>query len=94
MQRRILKPDHPHTALSTYNLACVVTHEGKRVQALAMLCDAVDHGLATWIDLEIDKDPDLAMLHGDSHFQRLVSYARAKATGQTSAHTSLSQSVR
>lgn len=59
IQRRILRRDCPDTALSTYNLACVLAHEGKRVQALAMLREAVDHGLATWIDLEIDKDPDL-----------------------------------
>ncbi len=81
IQRRVLKPNSPDTALSIYNLACVLAHEGKRTEALAMLRDAVDHGLEKWIDLEIDKDPDLKVLHGDPRFQVLVVYAKTVAAG-------------
>jgi eukaryotic-like serine/threonine-protein kinase len=78
IQRRILKPNSPDTALSIYNLACVLAHQGKHSEALTMLRDAIDHGLEKWIDLEIDRDPDLRTLHGDPRFWTLVAYAKSQ----------------
>ena len=79
IQQRILKPDSPDLALSKYNLACVLAHQGRRKEAFAMLRDAVDHGLAKWIDLDIPNDPDLRILHNDPRFQTLVAYAKSQA---------------
>ena len=72
IQRRVLGPDNPDTAYSTYNLACIEAHHGRRTEALAMLRESVDHGLPVWVALEMDKDPELASLHGDPRFAALL----------------------
>ncbi len=38
-------PEDVKTAVSTYNLACVVAREGKRDEALSLLREAIDHGI-------------------------------------------------
>lgn len=78
IQRRVLGPDHPDTALSTYNLACVIAHQNKSTEALAMLREAIDHGLEAWVIRELNKDPDLNVLHDDSRFKDLVAYANGR----------------
>lgn len=94
IQQRVLKPNSPDLALSKYNLACVLAHQGKRSQAFAMLRDAVDHGLARWIDLDIPNDPDLKILHSDPRFQPLVGHANLAANEtRASASTTLTHSV-
>jgi eukaryotic-like serine/threonine-protein kinase len=79
IQRRILGPNHPDTAMSTYNLGGIALHNGKRNQALSLLREAVDHGLAPNIALYMEKDPDLASLHGDPRFAAVVAHARERA---------------
>src|ERR1700691_1524284 len=72
IQRRVLGPESPYTAISTYNLGGMVAHRGRRGEALSLLRQAVDHGLPGVADLGIDKDPDLKSLHGDPRFAALV----------------------
>jgi hypothetical protein len=65
--------------MSTYNLGGIALHKGNRNEALAMLREAVDHGLAPNISLQMEKDPDLEALHADPRFAALVEHARARA---------------
>lgn len=79
IQRRILGPEHPDTAVSTYNLACVAAHLGRRDEALALLREAVDHGLPSSTALGMETDSDLKSLHGDARFAALVAHAKEVA---------------
>jgi hypothetical protein len=65
--------------MSTYNLGGIALHKGNRDQALALLREAVDHGLAPNIALQLEKDPDLESLHSDPRFAALVAYAKERA---------------
>jgi eukaryotic-like serine/threonine-protein kinase len=79
IQKRVLGPEHPDTANPTYNLACIAAHRGRRDEAFLLLRQAVDHGLAPYADLGIDKDPDLKSLHGDPRFSAIVGDAKQRA---------------
>jgi serine/threonine protein kinase/tetratricopeptide (TPR) repeat protein len=79
IQRRVLGPNHPDTAMSTYNLGGIALHKGKRDEALSLLREAVDHGLAPNIALNMEKDPDLSALHSDPRFTSLVAHAKERA---------------
>jgi len=83
IQRRVLGPEHPSTATSVYNLGCLAARQGRRNEALSLLREAVDQGAPAYIDLGIDKDPDLKSLHGDPRFDALVARARQNATAKT-----------
>jgi eukaryotic-like serine/threonine-protein kinase len=76
---RVLGLNNPSTALSTYNLACLKLREGHRDDALRLLRNAVDHGLAGWVIKGMSDDPDLRPLHGDPRFADLLTYAMASA---------------
>ena len=52
-------------------------------EALSLLREAVDHGLAPNIALAIEKDPDLSSLSGDSRFTALVTHAKAVVQAKT-----------
>jgi eukaryotic-like serine/threonine-protein kinase len=79
IRRRVLGPEHPDTAVAKYNLACMAARQGKRDQALKLLRDAADHGLPAGIMRSMEKDSDLAALHGDPRFDALAAYARQAA---------------
>jgi hypothetical protein len=80
IHRRVLGPEHPDTAASAYNVACTLARKGNRDEALAVLREAVDHGLPPIGDLGIEKDPDFKSLHGDPRFAALVAHAKELAT--------------
>jgi hypothetical protein len=80
IQRRVLGPEHPDTAISTYNLGCIAAHRDRRDEALSLLREAVDHGLSAPGALGMDKDPDLKSLHGDPRFAALVAHAKERAS--------------
>jgi tetratricopeptide (TPR) repeat protein len=82
IKRRVLGPEHPETAASVYNLACFVARQGRRDEALSLLDQAVDHGLAPYIDLAIEKDSDFDSLHGDARFAAIVADAKDRAAAQ------------
>ena len=79
IRRRVLGPEHPDTAVAKYNLACMAARQGKRDEALKLLRDAADHGLPAGIMRGMEKDSDLAALHGDPRFDALVAYAKQAA---------------
>jgi len=79
IQRRILGPDHPDTAMSTYNLGGIALHKGKSAEALSLLREAIDHGLAPNIAVNMEKDPDLSALYKDPRFTSLVVHAKERA---------------
>jgi len=78
-QQRILGSDNADVAGTTYNLACIEAHMGHSSDALALLREAVDHGLLPMTDLGIQTDSDLKSLHGDQRFDALVAYAKQRA---------------
>jgi Tetratricopeptide repeat len=77
-QRRVLGPDHPDTATTTYNLACLAARQGEHDEALALLREAFEHGLAPNVGLAMKEDSDLATLHGDPRFEALVMEANRR----------------
>jgi eukaryotic-like serine/threonine-protein kinase len=87
IQRRVLGPNHPDTAMSTYNLGGTALHSGKPDEALSLLRQAVDHGLAPNIALHIEKDPDLSSLSTDPRFAALIIHAKQVVQVKTAATT-------
>jgi eukaryotic-like serine/threonine-protein kinase len=79
IEKRVLGPESPDTAVSVYNLSCAAARRGDKERAIALLRQAVDHGLFPYVDLAIDQDPDLESLHGDPRFAALVSHAKEVA---------------
>jgi serine/threonine protein kinase len=79
VQRRSSGTDSPDFAITTYNLACIKVHEGRRDEALTLLLDAVNHGLPPEADLAMEKDPDFKSLNGDTRFTALVAHAKQRA---------------
>lgn len=59
----------PDTAYGAYNLACYHTLSGDRAAAITYLDRSVELGM---VDAIIETDPDLALLHGDEAYERLV----------------------
>ena len=82
IRSRILGPEHPDTATSKYELACLLARQGRRDEALSTLRDAVDHGLPSGTDLDIDREEDFKSLHGDPRYRALVAHAKEHATAQ------------
>jgi hypothetical protein len=78
-QRRVLRPDDPHTADSMYGLGCLAALQGRKDEALSLLREAVDHGLPVPGDLAIEKEDSLKSLHGDPRFVALVASAKPHA---------------
>jgi hypothetical protein len=62
-----------------------VAVQGKRTQALSLIQDALDHGLALSVAIHIEDDEDLKLLHGDPKFEAILASIRerAKAAQQT-----------
>jgi len=78
-QRRVLGPEHPDTASSTYILSRILALKGQTDQALSLLREAVEHGLSPSEDLDIEKSGDLKSLHGDPRFDVIVAEAKKRA---------------
>jgi hypothetical protein len=83
--RRLYGADNPTTALNVYNLACLKAEQGKRNEAIELLKQSIEHGLAPRTAMGIAEDEDLKSLHGDSRFDAIVAEAKkrvAAAQGQ------------
>jgi tetratricopeptide (TPR) repeat protein len=79
-QRRILGPESWDAALSKYRLGCILLFKGNRDQALSLIRESVDHGLPSSEVLEyIERNPDLASLHGDPRFAAIEADAKERA---------------
>jgi eukaryotic-like serine/threonine-protein kinase len=79
IQRRVLGPNSPYTALTLYNLGCVAARGRNKGRAIDLLKQSVDHGFPPLMFPMIEKDPDLASLHGDPRFADLVAHAKQVA---------------
>jgi non-specific serine/threonine protein kinase/serine/threonine-protein kinase len=86
-QARLVGPNNPETAEITYTLACIAARRGQTKQAIALLRDAVDHGLRPNAAKGIADEPSLKSLRGDPGFQSLVAkVAKGGTKGGTVAH--------
>jgi len=88
IMKRVLGLDSPYTVQALYNLGCVAARQGDKDRAIAVLSQSVDHGLPPYLDVGMEKDSDLASLHGDPRFAALVVHAKrvAEATQKAAAH--------
>jgi eukaryotic-like serine/threonine-protein kinase len=82
IDRRVHGEGHPETAIATYNIASIAARTGKHEKALALLREAIDHGLPPRIGLVIEKDADFKALHGDPKFDELIAHAKQRAVAQ------------
>ena len=72
IQKRKYGADDARTAGTTYNLACVAVRAGKKEEALALLREAMEHGLGADVAGAMGKDTDLAGLQGEAGFAEIV----------------------
>ncbi|HMH05580.1 MAG TPA: tetratricopeptide repeat protein [Terriglobales bacterium] len=75
IQSRLLGPDSPRTADTTYNLACLAVRRGRRDEAFSFLRGAIQHGLSPAQAVGMETDPDLKSLHGDTRFETIIAEA-------------------
>jgi hypothetical protein len=78
-QRRVLGPEHPDTASTTYDLGRILAHNGHNDEAFALLREAIGHGLDATTVRAIATTPDLKQLHKDARFRALAAYALQRA---------------
>ena len=55
LEERVLGPDQRETAVTKYDLACLLAKRGQADEAFALLTHAVDHGLPPRMALDIEK---------------------------------------
>jgi eukaryotic-like serine/threonine-protein kinase len=77
--RRVLGSDNLLTLRATYNLACNDARSGKPHEALSLLEDAASHRMPLEVLLDMDKDPDLKSLRGETRFAALIADAKQRA---------------
>jgi hypothetical protein len=77
--RQGLRSNHPMITRLQYELASVVALRGHRDDALSLLHQAVDRGVAVE---SIEADGNLASLHGDPRFDALLADARGRAAAR------------
>jgi tetratricopeptide (TPR) repeat protein/tRNA A-37 threonylcarbamoyl transferase component Bud32 len=68
-RERTLEPAHPRVVTALYNLACLSALQGRRQEALDLLQQASERGFAHKVIVD---DPDLASLHSDHEFEKIV----------------------
>jgi tetratricopeptide (TPR) repeat protein len=83
--QRLFGLDHEDTAQTAYNLAALYAAEGRKAEALVLLASAIDHGLPSHSDLELDSDPMLKSLKGDPAFEVVLADARRHASASQAA---------
>jgi hypothetical protein len=84
-QARVYGPDNPKTAKSTYVLAAWINLDGDHDKALAMLQQAVEHGLDASTIQNMENDADFKTLRKEPRFVALVADARHRAESPTKA---------
>lgn len=72
IQSRTLGANHQDVAASLYQLAFLDEQEGKNDEAIDLLRDSINHGLAVDAKNGTGTDPDLNALHGDARFDTVV----------------------
>jgi len=79
VQQRRLGRGNPQTAVTKYNWGCMEARKGDKDKAIALLTDAVDHGLPPRAGLGMESDTDLTSLHNNPRFIALVALAKKRA---------------
>ncbi len=82
IRTKALGDGHPDVANSLYGLACIRALRGNRAQAIALLRRALPAGGDMPWMRAIGEDRDLASLHGDPEFVRIVAEVRRRAGKQ------------
>jgi predicted negative regulator of RcsB-dependent stress response len=82
---RVLGPDQAETQVTKYDLASVLLRKGRKDEALSLLGQAIDHGLAPRIALGLMSDPLFASLDDDPRFGALTARAKEVAMKQPAA---------
>jgi hypothetical protein len=72
-------------------MARLEARRGDKDKAVALLSDAVNHGLPPSVDAGIEKDTDLASLHNDPGFTALIPHAKQLVASKSAAAVSVSQ---
>ena len=80
LDARVLGPNAPETAVTTYDLATILIRKGQTGEALALLRQSVDHGLPPRLAMGMETDSLLNPLHGDPGFAELVEHVKAVLT--------------
>jgi len=78
IEGRFFGPDQLETAVTKYDLASVLLRKGQRSDAISLLRQSVEHGLAPRILQGLPKDPLFAALHNDPRFAALVGTAHQR----------------
>ena len=85
IEQRVNGPGSPGAASAKYNWACLEARKGNKDKAMALLSDAVDHGLPPYYALSMGRDAGLTSLHNNPRFIALVALAKKRAAAaQTS----------
>jgi eukaryotic-like serine/threonine-protein kinase len=75
---RALGAHDPHTAAATYALARVNARQGRADASFSLLQESIDIGLAPNLNRQMDRDPDLRSLHGDTRWSSLLANAKQR----------------
>src|SRR5262249_5187469 len=76
---RLYGANHPFTANTAYNLACMYALQNRREDALSYLSRSIDYRSPVKFALTIARYDDLKSLHGDPRFDSLAATARQRA---------------
>jgi eukaryotic-like serine/threonine-protein kinase len=79
IERRVNGPGSPGAASAKYNWACLEARQGNKDKAIALLSDAVDHGLPPYFASGMGTDAGLTSLHGDPRFIAMVAEVKQRA---------------
>jgi eukaryotic-like serine/threonine-protein kinase len=78
IELRVLGPDAPLTANTRFNLAMFAALRGQRDEPLALLREAIDHGLDVNNMRQIANNPNFTSLSRDPRFVALVQHAQER----------------
>lgn len=87
IETRSLGPDQVETAVTRYDLASVLLRAGRKWQAIALLRQSVEHGLAPRIARGLRTDPLFVSLHHDPKFTALLADVQKRFPSQAPSKT-------
>jgi len=85
IERRVNGPGSPGAASAKYNWACLEARQGNKDKAMALLSDAVDHGLPPYFASGMGRDAGLTSLHDDPRFIAMVADVKKRAAATKQA---------
>jgi hypothetical protein len=82
LERRILGPNQPETAVTVYDLAGLAAKHGRIDEAISLLREAIEIGLLPHVASGMEEDSNLKPLRGDPRFAALVAHAKERVAEQ------------